>query len=103
MLLPRHPETCVPWSRRYSCSRVLYLLRLAKLSPVCISFHIQLRIKLTLILTALAADPLLVWNYGTMAVLAGIGGALFWLSVRKLDAEEDQLNNLQEGTFKRED
>lgn len=46
---------------------------------------------------ALAADPLLVWNYGSMAVAAFIGGCLFWLSVRKLDAREDELNNLPEG------
>ena len=46
---------------------------------------------------ALSADPLLVWNYGTMGVIAGVAGVLFWLSVRKLDAQEDMLNNLDEG------
>jgi len=46
---------------------------------------------------ALSADPLLVWNYGTMAVLAGVAGILFWISVRKLDAREDELNRLNEG------
>jgi len=46
---------------------------------------------------SLSTDPLLVWNYGVMAVLAGITGVLFWLSVRNLDAQEDILNNLGEG------
>ncbi|KAJ3575012.1 hypothetical protein NP233_g1374 [Leucocoprinus birnbaumii] len=45
----------------------------------------------------LSTDPLLVWNYGVMGVLAGVAGVLFWLSVRKLDREEDRLNNLDEG------
>jgi POT family proton-dependent oligopeptide transporter len=46
---------------------------------------------------ALSEDPLLVWNYGTMGVIAGVAGMLFWISVRKLDAQEDVLNNLDEG------
>ncbi|KAF8174087.1 peptide transporter PTR2A [Pholiota molesta] len=46
---------------------------------------------------SLSADPLLVWNYGVMAVLAGVSGILFWWSVRDLDAKEDELNNLAEG------
>ncbi|KAJ8082342.1 hypothetical protein PM082_008197 [Marasmius tenuissimus] len=46
---------------------------------------------------ALAEDPLLVWNYGSMAVLAAIAGTLFWISVRKLDAKEDELNEMQGG------
>jgi len=45
---------------------------------------------------ALSADPLLVWNYGVMGVLAGITGVVFWFSVRRLDAREDILNNLKE-------
>ena len=45
----------------------------------------------------LSLDPLLVWNYGTMAVIAFIGGILFWFNVRKIDSQEDSLNNLQEG------
>lgn len=48
-------------------------------------------------MTALSIDPLLVWNYGVMAVLAGCTGVVFWLVVRKLDAREDELNNLNEG------
>ncbi|KAF8870038.1 peptide transporter PTR2A [Infundibulicybe gibba] len=46
---------------------------------------------------SLSADPLLVWNYGVMAVLAAVTGAVLWFSVRDLDAKEDELNNLQEG------
>ncbi|KAH7890643.1 POT family-domain-containing protein [Phlebopus sp. FC_14] len=48
---------------------------------------------------ALSTDPLLVWNYGVVAVLAGVTGIVFWLSVRKLDREEDKLNNLASGRF----
>lgn len=48
-------------------------------------------------LAALSADPLLVWNYGTMAALAGIAGILFWIMTRKLDRQEDMLNHLSEG------
>ncbi|KAG6373326.1 POT family-domain-containing protein [Boletus reticuloceps] len=48
---------------------------------------------------SLSIDPLLVWNYGSIAVLAGVTGIIFWLSVRKLDKEEDTLNNLTEGQF----
>jgi len=48
---------------------------------------------------SLSADPLLVWNYGTMAVLAGVTGVIFWFSVRKLDAREDEFNNLKRGKF----
>ncbi|KAF9480589.1 peptide transporter PTR2A [Pholiota conissans] len=46
---------------------------------------------------SLSADPLLVWNYGVMAVLAGVSGVIFWWSTRELDAREDELNNLAEG------
>ena len=47
--------------------------------------------------SALSADPLLVWNYSVVAVLALITGFLFWWSVRDLDAREDELNDLAEG------
>jgi len=49
--------------------------------------------------TALSTDPLLVWNYTAVAILAGVTGIIFWLSVRKLDEEEDALNTLSEGQF----
>jgi POT family proton-dependent oligopeptide transporter len=45
----------------------------------------------------LSADPLLVWNYGVMAVLAFVGGSLFWWQFRELDANEDHLNMLPNG------
>ena len=45
-------------------------------------------------LVGLAEDPLLVWNYGVVAVLAGVGGILFYLCNLRLDREEDALNNL---------
>ncbi|KAJ8594093.1 PTR2-domain-containing protein [Rhizopogon salebrosus TDB-379] len=48
---------------------------------------------------SLSLDPLLVWNYAVSAILAGVGGTLFWLVVRKLDKEEDKLNNLTDGHF----
>lgn len=46
---------------------------------------------------SLSADPLLVWNYGSMAVLAFIAGIGFWFSYRHLDQEEDALNQLDAG------
>lgn len=45
-------------------------------------------------LVSLSADPLLVWNYGLVAVLAAVGGVCFWFNFRKLDREEDKLNML---------
>ncbi|KAF2084217.1 MFS peptide transporter-like protein Ptr2 [Saccharata proteae CBS 121410] len=45
----------------------------------------------------LSADPLLVWNYGSMAVIAFVAGCLFWFYYRKLDAQEDELNMLPTG------
>ncbi|KAL2268712.1 hypothetical protein VTJ83DRAFT_3558 [Remersonia thermophila] len=48
-------------------------------------------------LVSLADDPLLVWNYGVIAVLAVIGGTMFWLQFRHLDKEEDRLNMLPKG------
>ena len=46
---------------------------------------------------SLSADPLLVWNYATMGVLAAIAGVVFWFTFRHLDEEEDALNQLQTG------
>ena len=34
-----------------------------------------------------------------VAILAAVSGVVFWFSVRKLDREEDRLNNLSEGQF----
>ncbi|KAK1760537.1 putative peptide transporter ptr2 [Echria macrotheca] len=48
-------------------------------------------------LVPLAKDPNLIWNYGVVAVMAFVGGILFWLQFRGLDAEEDRLNMLARG------
>ncbi|KAL8290629.1 hypothetical protein RQP46_002887 [Phenoliferia psychrophenolica] len=45
----------------------------------------------------LAADPLIVWNYGVMAVLAFFGGVAFFFTFRDLDRAEDSLNDLKAG------
>lgn len=45
----------------------------------------------------LSADPLLVWNYGSMAAISFCAGVIFWFQYRKLDAQEDKLNNLSTG------
>jgi len=46
---------------------------------------------------SVSEDPLLVWNYGSMAVIAGIAGVLFWFTFKNLDAQEDVLNLLPRG------
>ena len=46
----------------------------------------------------LSADPLLVWNYGTMAVLAFVAGIAFYFVHLKIDQEHEDLIRLQEGT-----
>ncbi|KAE8411029.1 POT family-domain-containing protein [Aspergillus pseudocaelatus] len=50
-------------------------------------------------LIPLSTDPLLVWNYGFVAVLSFIGGNLFWITHRKLDKEEDELNRLEASSY----
>ncbi|EAU39068.1 conserved hypothetical protein [Aspergillus terreus NIH2624] len=50
-------------------------------------------------LTSLSADPLLLWNYGFVAVLAFVGGNLFYLAHYKLDKQEDELNKLEASTY----
>ncbi|TVY87021.1 Peptide transporter [Lachnellula willkommii] len=49
--------------------------------------------------SSLSTDPLLVWNYGSMAVLSFLGGVGFWFTFRKLDIEEDDLNMLPAGNM----
>jgi len=51
----------------------------------------------------ISLDPLLVWNYGVMAVLAFFGGILFWATFYQLDQEEDELNRLDVGNFNGDD
>jgi POT family proton-dependent oligopeptide transporter len=48
---------------------------------------------------SLSEDPLLVWNYTTVAILAFIGGILFWLHQRPTDKMEDQLNMLPDSVY----
>ena len=50
---------------------------------------------------ALSTDPLLVWNYGSMAVLALIAGVAFWFIFQDLDAREDELNEIPEGGYEK--
>jgi POT family proton-dependent oligopeptide transporter len=50
----------------------------------------------------LSTDPLLVWNYTVVAILAAVAGTLFWISHRHLDTQEEELNNLAEGKFGRD-
>ncbi|KAL4893629.1 POT family-domain-containing protein [Aspergillus ambiguus] len=50
-------------------------------------------------LVGLSNDPLLVWNYAVVAILAFIGGAGFWLTNYKLDHREDELNQLPESRY----
>ncbi|OCK89306.1 MFS peptide transporter-like protein Ptr2 [Cenococcum geophilum 1.58] len=45
----------------------------------------------------LSTDPLLVWNYGSMAVIAFVAGCIFWFQYRSLDRDEDKLNMLPTG------
>ncbi|PGH04318.1 hypothetical protein AJ80_08541 [Polytolypa hystricis UAMH7299] len=50
-------------------------------------------------LVSLSEDPLLVWNYTTVGILAALGGCGFWLTNQNLDKEEDALNVLPESGF----
>jgi POT family proton-dependent oligopeptide transporter len=45
----------------------------------------------------LSTDPLLVWNYGAMAVVSAVAGVCFFFFYRDLDKEEDRLNMLPIG------
>ncbi|KAL5116317.1 hypothetical protein ACEQ8H_005775 [Pleosporales sp. CAS-2024a] len=48
---------------------------------------------------SLSEDPLLVWNYGSVAVVAMCGGIGFYLSFRKTDRDEDAMNNMKESSY----
>lgn len=50
-------------------------------------------------LVSLSDDPLLIWNYASVAIIATVFGIAFWINHRKLDAEEDLLNMLPESHF----
>lgn len=45
----------------------------------------------------LVSDPLIVWNYASVAIIAAVATVGFWFSYRKLDAMEDELNQLDTG------
>lgn len=47
----------------------------------------------------LAADPLLVWLYVTIAILTFLGWVAFWWTFRALDKDNDTLDKLPEGGF----
>ncbi|KAL8925573.1 MAG: hypothetical protein Q9208_003465 [Pyrenodesmia sp. 3 TL-2023] len=49
---------------------------------------------------SLSTDPLLIWNYTVIAILAFLGGCGFWLTHRGLDKQEDKLNFIPESSFK---
>jgi len=49
--------------------------------------------------TGLAEDPLLIWNYGSVAIIAFVAGIGFWICFRGLDAREEALNLLPESTY----
>ncbi|UNI15917.1 hypothetical protein JDV02_002401 [Purpureocillium takamizusanense] len=49
--------------------------------------------------TPLSDDPLLVWNYTTVACIAFVGGTAFWFCFRHLDSEEDKWNMLKKSEF----
>ena len=49
--------------------------------------------------TPLSADPLLVWNYAAVSIIAFVGGVAFWFCFNHLDAQEDKLNMLKKTKF----
>jgi POT family proton-dependent oligopeptide transporter len=48
----------------------------------------------------LSTDPLLVWLYTTVAIIAALGGLLFHFVFLKLDKEQEALNALPPSVFK---
>jgi len=49
--------------------------------------------------TSVSEDPLLVWNYTSVACVAFVGGVLFWLHQRPTDKIEDTLNMLPDSNY----
>ncbi|KAF8314556.1 PTR2-domain-containing protein [Cantharellus anzutake] len=45
-------------------------------------------------LNPLAADPHLIWNYGSAAIIGFVSGIAFWICFRHLDKQEDKLNEI---------
>lgn len=50
-------------------------------------------------LVGLSEDPLLVWNYGSVAVVAMFGCIGFYFTFRKADKEEDAMNLQKESAY----
>jgi POT family proton-dependent oligopeptide transporter len=50
-------------------------------------------------LVPLSADPLLIWNYGVVAVVSLVGGVTFWFCFHNLDKDEDKWNMLQQTEY----
>ncbi|EEH15989.1 hypothetical protein PABG_06076 [Paracoccidioides brasiliensis Pb03] len=49
---------------------------------------------------SLSDDPLLVWNYTVVAIIAFCGGILFWFTFRGLDKKEEQMNMMKESEYR---
>jgi POT family proton-dependent oligopeptide transporter len=47
--------------------------------------------------TPLTADPYIVWNYGSVAIISFVTGILFHFAYRTMDKNEDKLNLLPTG------
>jgi len=53
---------------------------------------------------SLSEDPLLIWNYGSVAILAFLGGiAFYFFFTRPWDAQEEKMNLLKESAYKGHD
>lgn len=50
--------------------------------------------------TPLAGDPNWIWNYGSVAIIAAVGGVAFWICFRDLDKQEDAWNSLKVSKYK---
>jgi len=59
-------------------------------------------VMLCLVASPALTDPFLVRKYGAMGVLSFITSALFWWTMKDLDADEDELNNMPAGHLKTE-
>ncbi|KKZ64424.1 POT family proton-dependent oligopeptide transporter [[Emmonsia] crescens] len=49
---------------------------------------------------SVSEDPLLVWNYTIVAIIAFCGGVVFWLTFRGLDKKEEQMNMIKESEYR---
>jgi proton-dependent oligopeptide transporter, POT family len=44
-------------------------------------------------------DPHITWLYGSIGIIAFVGGVAFWFTFRGLDREEARLNALPDSTY----